>query len=139
MTPKSGIKEYLKGELMPNSTQTFSINACIVTPDGNAAQMSRSDSNDQPNQGKWTNDDSQYDYTITLPDDAWALAEDQPDCSASLTFTVTPGNTSCIYQLLPDAPTGLTSYTLQRSDGTTCKEPGVDGGDPQDPDVIINT
>jgi hypothetical protein len=122
---------------MPNSKQTFNINNCNVTPNGTSAQMSRTGSNNQPNQGEWKNNDNQYDYTITLPSGAWAVATGQPS-TCLLTFTVTKGNTSCTYELLTNAPIGASSYTLQRSDGTTCQEPGVDTV-PQDPDVIINT
>jgi hypothetical protein len=123
---------------MPNSSQTFNINNCNVTPNGTSAQMSRSGSNNQPNQGAWKNNDNQYDYTITLSSSVWQLAANQPNCASSLTFTVTKGNTSCTYQLLTTASTGTSSYTLTRSDGTTCKEDALQA-DPQDPDVIINT
>jgi hypothetical protein len=127
----------LQGEFMPNSKQTFHINNCNVTPNGNSAHMSRSGINNQPNQGAWKNNDNQYDYTITLPSAAWQVVANQPNCSSSLTFTVTKGNTSCTYELLTTAPIGASAYTLKRSDGTICKELGV-AHTPQDPDVIID-
>ena len=84
---------------MPDSTQTFNINNCNVTPNGNSAQMSKTGSNGQPNQGNWKNNDNQYDYTITLPSTAWQLASGQTGAcaTATLTFTVTKGNTSRVF------------------------------------------
>jgi hypothetical protein len=117
---------------MANSIQTFPINNCNVTPNGNKAQMSRTGTNNQPNQGQWRNDDKQYDYTITLCPTVWLLPTGKPS------FTITKGETSRVYQLLETAPLGASSYTLVRSDGTTCKEKGLPK-DPQDPDVIINS
>jgi hypothetical protein len=123
---------------MPNSTQTFNINNCNVTPNGNSAQMSIGGNNSQPNQGNWKNNDNQYDYTITLPSNAWQLAPNQSSCGSSLTFTVTKGSTSCTYQLLSTAPLGASSYTVTKSDGTQCLQSSL-AGDPQNPDVIINS
>jgi hypothetical protein len=100
--------------------------------------MSKSGSNNQPNQGQWKNNDNQYDYTVSLPSNAWQLAANQPSCNSSLSFTVTKGQTSCVYQLLTGATNGASSYTVTKSDGTVCKEPAP-GNDPQDPDVIINS
>jgi hypothetical protein len=115
---------------MPNSVQTFHINNCDVTP--NHKDMSYTGSDNQPNQGQWRNDDNQYDYTITLPPDVWLLPPGPPS------FTVTKGETSRVYQVLDNAPTGPSSYHVVRSDGTICKEKGTPK-DPQDPDVIIHS
>lgn len=125
---------------MPDSKQTFNINNCNVTPNGQSAQMSKSGSYGQPNQGEWKNNDTQFDYTITLPSNAWQLAPNQTgNCAnATLTFTVTKGNTSCTYELLSNAPNGASPYTMTKSDGTQCKEPALQG-DPTDPEVIINS
>ena len=124
---------------MPTSSQKFDINNCNITPNGNSAQMSITGANNQPNQGYWKNNDTQYDYTVTLPSNAWQLAPNQPSCSSSLTFTVTKGGgTSCTYQLKSNAPTGASSYTVTKSDGTTCKQEALDA-DPENPDVIINS
>jgi hypothetical protein len=123
---------------LPNSAQKFDINNCNITPNGNSAQMSITGANNQPNQGYWKNNDTQYDYTVVLPSNAWQLAANQPSCSSSLTFTVTKGQTSCTYQLLSTAPLGASSYTVTKSDGTVCLEAGTQG-DPENPDVIINS
>ena len=123
---------------MPNSVLPFHINNCKVTPNGINAQMSITGSNSQSNQGTWKNNDNQYDYIVTLPEDAWELAPDQTGvcATADLEFTVTKGNTSCVYQLIGDAPLGASPYQVTRSDGEDCLDIS---GEPQDPEVIINS
>jgi hypothetical protein len=117
---------------LPHSVRPFSIHNCDVTPHGGNANMSKSDTN-YPDQGQWTNNDPKYDYTIILPSNVWA----QVDSSCSLTFTLTKGQTSCIYQVIPTAPTGPSSYKLTRSDGQACQYHKHKLF--QDPDVIINS
>lgn len=109
---------------------TIHINNCAVSE--NHKSMSRTGSHGLPNKARWQNDDKQADYKITLPASAWELAPGQPACASSLSFTVTKGNPSCLYQLLADAPLGTVWYSLERI-VNPCNRPR------QDPDVIINT
>ena len=122
---------------MPHSVRHFDIHNCDVTPRGNNAHMSKSNTT-YPDQGQWKNNDPHYDYTINLTKvpAVWELAAGQPACSNSLIFTLTKNQTSCIYQVLPGAPPGPSSYTVTRSDGQVCqyrKDKLL-----QDPDVIID-
>jgi hypothetical protein len=123
---------------MGDTTKRFDISDGKVTPTGTDAPMSRSGTS-LHNQGIWINNDDEYDYMVTLSSNAWRLKPGQTgDCStASLSFTIpSGGNVSCVYQLKTDAPLGSNPYTCSRI-GAVRKE--MPGGDPTDPDVIINS
>jgi hypothetical protein len=77
----------------------------IPTPNGNAAVLSISGANGNPNQATWTANDRAY--QIMLPADVWA-----PPSGASLSFTLAQGATSGVYTLQLDAPTGIQTYSI---------------------------
>ena len=76
-----------------------------ATPNGNAAVLSITAANGNPNQATWTASDRQY--QVSLPASVWA-----PPPGASLNFTVAQGATSGVYTLKPNAPTGLQGYSI---------------------------
>lgn len=75
------------------------------TPNGNAAVLSISEANGNPNQATWTASDRAY--QITLPAAVWS-----PPWGGSLSFTVEQNATSGVYTLKANAPTGLQSYSI---------------------------
>ena len=80
------------------------------TPNGNAAVLSITEANGNPNQATWTANDRAY--QVTLPAAVWA-----PPSGGSLNFTVQRGQTSGVYTLQLDAPTGLQSYAIATTAG----------------------
>src|SRR6187397_1115044 len=80
------------------------------TPNGNAAVLSISGANNSPNQATWTASD--HAYQITLPAAVW-----NPPAGGSLSFTLAQGQTSGIYTLKPNAPTGTQSYSIASTTG----------------------
>ena len=80
------------------------------TPNGNAAVLSITAANGNPNQATWTANDRAY--QITLPAAVWS-----PPSGASLSFTLAQGATSGVYTLQLDAPTGLQSYAIATTAG----------------------
>ena len=80
------------------------------TPNGNAAVMSITAANGNPNQATWTANDRAY--QVMLPDTVWSAPS-----GASLSFTVAQGATSAVYTLLGNAPTGLQGYSIAAPTG----------------------
>ena len=111
---------------MPNSTQSFNINAQgSVTPTGNGAQMSISGANNQPNQGQWHA--SSQGVTIKQPSSVWNVtANDGNDYS----FSVAANSNSATFALRSNATQGTQSYVVDTL-------PGVTGGETR-PTVIVN-
>ena len=95
---------------MPTGPLSIRIANSNPTPNGNAAVMSISGANGNPSQATWTANDRAY--QITLPAAVWA-----PPSGGSLSFTVQQGQTSGVYTLQLDAPTGLQGYYIATTAG----------------------
>ena len=110
---------------MPNTTQTFNINAKgEAAPTGNGARMSRTGSNNLPNQGLWRT--ASKAVGIKLPSNVWNVT---PNDGNDYSFSLAANSTSATYSLLVTAPTGTQVYNITF-------EPGVTGGNTS-PSVIV--
>jgi hypothetical protein len=89
---------------MPN-TLSIRIANNNPTPNGDAAVLSISGADNNPNQATWTASDRAY--QVSLPAAVW-----NPPAGGSLSFTVAQGDTSGIYTLKPNAPTGTQGYSI---------------------------
>ena len=110
---------------MPNSTQSFSINAGgDVSPNGNGAQMSIS-GNGQPNQAQWHT--ASKGGGIKLPSDVWNVT---PNDGSAYSFSVEPNSQSPVFSLQSNAPLGSQMYVVDTG-------PGITGGETR-PTVVVN-
>jgi hypothetical protein len=89
---------------MPNPL-SISISNDTAHPDGNSAVLSKTSANGNSNQATWTASDQSYD--VSLPASVWNAPPGE-----SLSFTIDQGETSAIYTLKSNAPTGLQNYTI---------------------------
>ena len=87
------------------STLSIRISNNTPHPNGNAAIMSISNANGNPNQATWTASDKSY--QITLPSNIWIAPP-----GGSLNFTLNQNDTSGVYTLASNAPTGLQPYSI---------------------------
>ena len=111
---------------MPNSTQSFNINAQgSVTPTGNGAQMSISGSNNQPNQGQWHT--ASKAATIKLPSSVWNVTANDGNYYKFVLAANSPSDT---YTLNATAPQGEQQYIVDTG-------PGLQGGETR-PTVVVN-
>lgn len=94
---------------MPNPL-SISISNDVPHPNGNAAILSKSNANGNPNQATWTASDKSYD--VSLPATVWSAP-----AGGSLDFTVAKGQTSGVYSLKSNAPTGSQSYSIATTTG----------------------
>jgi hypothetical protein len=80
-------------------------------PNGAAAKLSKS-SNGAPNQATWKALDGPY--NVGLPSSVWSAP-----AGSSLSFSLAKGETSAVYTLKSNAPTGKQGYTISSDSGTT--------------------
>jgi len=110
---------------MPN-VQNFSITAQgSVTPNGNGAQMSISNANNQPNQGQWHTASKRA--TIKLPSNVWNVT---PNDGSAYAFELDANSTSPTFSLQANAPTGSQTYYVDTG-------PDAKSGETR-PTVIVN-
>lgn len=86
------------------TTRAFTISNSDPNPNGTAAKVYKNPANG-PNQATWKALDRQY--TVTLPSTVWT-----PPAGGSLTFTIDRQQTSGVYTVKSDAPTGTSGYTI---------------------------
>jgi hypothetical protein len=109
---------------MPN-VQQFNINAQGgVTPEGNGALMSRTNANNQPNQGQWHT--ANKIATVKLPSAVWNVT---PNDGSAYAFTIQANSSSAIISLQTNAPLGPQIYEVETA-------PGVGGGN-SSPSVVV--
>jgi hypothetical protein len=87
------------------STLSITISNDTAHPNGSSAVMSISGANNNPSSATWTASDDSYD--VSLPANVWSAPPGE-----SLSFTLDQGDTSGVYTLKSNAPTGLQSYTI---------------------------
>jgi len=107
------------------SIQQFNINAeGGTTPTGNGAQMSKTNANNQPNQGQWHTASKLA--TVKLPSEVWNVT---PNDGTAFAFTIQPNSNSAVYALKSSAPLGTQVYFVDTG-------PGLGGGNTS-PSVIV--
>jgi hypothetical protein len=89
---------------MPNPL-AITISNNTPHPNGNSATLSKTSSNGNSNQATWKASDRGY--SVALPATVWSAPT-----GGSLSFDLAQGQTSGVYTLLGDAPTGLQGYTI---------------------------
>ena len=92
------------------STLSITIANDTPQPNGNAAVMSKTNANGNPNQATWTANDGPY--NVSLPAAVWS-----PPQGGSLNFSLSQQQTSGVYTLKSNAPTGLQGYTINGIEG----------------------
>ena len=94
---------------MPNPL-SITISNNTPHPNGNSAVLSITAANGNSNQATWTASDDEYE--LMLPASVWNAPP-----GVQLNFTLSQGQTSGVFTLKSNAPTGLQGYMIATPEG----------------------